>query len=156
MHLTTTACLLPCFSEITILTLPLGLGCSIFPLEIPVAAATADGDISLSSVSRRIYVWYLEETLSDLSGTVADNVLLLDEPTSALDPLSTQNIEDVLLKLKKQQGLTVIMVSHSVKQTQRIADVVCLLMNYLKPSIPWHKGSLNSVLKTCLLFYTLS
>ena len=55
--------------------------------------------------------------------------MLLDEPTSALDPISTQNIEDVLVKLKEQQGLTVVIVSHSIKQIQRIADVVCLLVN---------------------------
>ncbi|CAK7345524.1 unnamed protein product [Dovyalis caffra] len=66
-----------------------------------------------------------------LARTLANQpeVLLLDEPTSALDPISTQNIEDVLVKLKKQQGLTVIMVSHSIKQIQRIADVVYLLVN---------------------------
>lgn len=56
-------------------------------------------------------------------------VLLLDEPTSALDPISTQNIEDALVRLKKERGITVVMVSHSIKQIQRIADVVCLLVN---------------------------
>lgn len=52
---------------------------------------------------------------------------MLDEPTSALDPISTQNIEDVLVKLKRK-GMTIVMVSHSIKQIQRIADVVCLLV----------------------------
>ncbi|PPS19901.1 hypothetical protein GOBAR_AA00660 [Gossypium barbadense] len=66
-------------------------------------------------------------------------VLLLDEPTSALDPISTQNIEDVIVKLKKKRRMTVVMVSHSIKQIQRVADVVCLLVNgeiveILKPS----------------------
>ncbi|KAL0380321.1 UNVERIFIED_CONTAM: ABC transporter I family member 17 [Sesamum angustifolium] len=56
-------------------------------------------------------------------------VLLLDEPTSALDPISTQNIEDVLVKLKKDCEMTIVIVSHSIKQIQRIADVVCLLVN---------------------------
>lgn len=56
-------------------------------------------------------------------------VLLLDEPTSALDPISTQNIEDALVKLKTTKGMTVIMVSHSVRQVQRVADIVCLLVN---------------------------
>lgn len=56
-------------------------------------------------------------------------VLLLDEPTSSLDPISTQNIEEAILKLKRSRGLTTIMVSHSVKQIQRIADLVCLLVN---------------------------
>jgi len=64
-------------------------------------------------------------------------VLLLDEPTSALDPISTENIEDVLVNLKKKQGMTIIIVSHSVKQIQRIADIVCLLV----------KGEIVEVLK---------
>ncbi|XP_038879066.1 ABC transporter I family member 17 isoform X1 [Benincasa hispida] len=59
----------------------------------------------------------------------APEVLLLDEPTSALDPISTENIEDVLMKLKTKWGLTIVMVSHSIKQIQRIADIVCLLVN---------------------------
>lgn len=66
-----------------------------------------------------------------LARTLANEpeVLLLDEPTSALDPISTQNIEDCIVKLKKKTGMTVVMVSHSIKQIQRIADVVCLLVN---------------------------
>ncbi|KAL8042831.1 hypothetical protein ABFX02_09G077500 [Erythranthe guttata] len=66
-----------------------------------------------------------------LARTLANEpeVLLLDEPTSALDPISTQNIEDVLVKLKNEIGLTVVIVSHSIKQIQRIADVACLLVN---------------------------
>jgi ABC-type phosphate transport system ATPase subunit len=56
-------------------------------------------------------------------------VLLLDEPTSALDPISTENIEGALMKLNKNQGMTLIMVSHSIKQIQRMADVVCLLVD---------------------------
>nr|KJB73182.1 hypothetical protein B456_011G220300 [Gossypium raimondii] len=66
-----------------------------------------------------------------LARTLANEpeVLLLDEPTSALDPISTQNIEDVIVKLKKKRRMTVVMVSHSIKQIQRVADVVCLLVN---------------------------
>lgn len=54
---------------------------------------------------------------------------MLDEPTSALDPISTQNIEDVIVKLKVNHRMTTVMVSHSIKQIQRIADIVCLLVN---------------------------
>ncbi|GLT57395.1 hypothetical protein SLA2020_303700 [Shorea laevis] len=74
-----------------------------------------------------------------LARTLANkpDVLLLDEPTSALDPISTENIEDVLVNLKKKQGMTIIIVSHSVKQIQRIADIVCLLV----------KGEIVEVLK---------
>ncbi|KAL6977780.1 ABC transporter I member 17 [Sarracenia purpurea var. burkii] len=66
-----------------------------------------------------------------LARTIANEpeVLLLDEPTSALDPISTQNIEDAIIKLKKNRGMTTIIVSHSIKQIQRIADLVCLLVD---------------------------
>lgn len=66
-----------------------------------------------------------------LARTLANEpeVLLLDEPTSALDPISTQNIEEILVKLKEDRGMTIIMVSHSIKQIQRIADVVGLLVD---------------------------
>lgn len=55
-------------------------------------------------------------------------MLLLDEPTSALDPISTQNIEEAIVRLKESRQMTTVMVSHSVKQIQRIADLVCLLV----------------------------
>ncbi|KAL5699419.1 ABC transporter I member 17 [Ranunculus cassubicifolius] len=66
-----------------------------------------------------------------LARTLANDpeVLLLDEPTSALDPISTQNIEDAIVKLKNSRKLTTIIVSHSVKQIQRIVDIVCLLVD---------------------------
>ncbi|KAH7422639.1 hypothetical protein KP509_12G018400 [Ceratopteris richardii] len=66
-----------------------------------------------------------------LARTLANNpeVLLLDEPTSALDPVSAQNIEESILDLKMQRGLTIVLVSHSLKQVQRIADLVCVLVN---------------------------
>ncbi|KAK7411490.1 hypothetical protein VNO78_02924 [Psophocarpus tetragonolobus] len=66
-----------------------------------------------------------------LARTLANSpqVLLLDEPTSALDPISTENIEDALLKLNKNRGMTLVIVSHSIKQIQRIADIVCLLVD---------------------------
>ncbi|XP_010511796.2 PREDICTED: ABC transporter I family member 17 [Camelina sativa] len=76
-----------------------------------------------------------------LARTLANEpeVLLLDEPTSALDPISTENIEDVIVRLKKQRGITTVMVSHSIKQIQKVADVVCLVVDgeiveVLKPS----------------------
>lgn len=46
-----------------------------------------------------------------------------------MDPISTQNIEEVMVKMKKERDMTIVMVSHSIKQIQRIADVVCLLVD---------------------------
>ncbi|CAN0907763.1 ABC transporter I family member 17 [Linum grandiflorum] len=64
---------------------------------------------------------FYSKTMVALARTLANEpeVLLLDKPTSALDPISTQNVEDVLVKLKEERGITVVMVSHSVKQVQR-------------------------------------
>ncbi|NQX83473.1 MAG: phosphate ABC transporter ATP-binding protein [Mycoplasmataceae bacterium] len=47
-------------------------------------------------------------------------VLLMDEPTSALDPIASKKIEDLIIKLKEHY--TIIMVTHSMQQAQRISD----------------------------------
>lgn len=54
-------------------------------------------------------------------------VLLLDEPTSALDPVVIHHLEEILLKLKAETGLTLIWVSHDVEQARRVADRVLML-----------------------------
>lgn len=51
---------------------------------------------------------------------VEPDVLLLDEPTSALDPISTEKIEELLLKLKKDY--TIVIVTHNMQQALRISD----------------------------------
>lgn len=51
---------------------------------------------------------------------VHPKVLLLDEPTSALDPTTTEKIESLIRSLSDR--LTVIMVTHNLAQTVRIAD----------------------------------
>ncbi len=47
-------------------------------------------------------------------------ILLCDEPTSALDPLAAQQIEKLLIELKKEY--TVVLVTHTLRQAKRIAD----------------------------------
>ncbi|GAQ86773.1 ABC transporter [Klebsormidium nitens] len=54
--------------------------------------------------------------------------LLLDEPTSALDPGATRLVEETILRLRDETGMTVVMVSHDVEQIRRVADEVCLLV----------------------------
>jgi phosphate transport system ATP-binding protein len=56
---------------------------------------------------------------------VKPEVILCDEPTSALDPLAAQQIEKLLLKLKKDY--TVILVTHTLRQAKRVADYVIFL-----------------------------
>ena len=47
-------------------------------------------------------------------------ILLLDEPTSALDPISTHNIEELLLELKNDY--TIVIVTHNMQQASRVSD----------------------------------
>jgi phosphate transport system ATP-binding protein len=56
---------------------------------------------------------------------VEPEVVLCDEPTSALDPLAAQQIEKLLLKLKKDY--TVVLVTHTLRQAKRVADHVIFL-----------------------------
>lgn len=55
------------------------------------------------------------------------DVLLLDEPTSALDPVATRHVEESLLYLRNQLGLSLVWVSHSIDQVRKLADRVLLL-----------------------------
>lgn len=53
---------------------------------------------------------------------VEPEIILCDEPTSALDPVSSQHIEEQLLKLK--EDYTIVIVTHNIHQAMRLADYV--------------------------------
>ncbi len=54
-------------------------------------------------------------------------LLLCDEPTSGLDPMTTASLDELIVKLRDQLGITVITVSHDVASIQRIAEHVVFL-----------------------------
>jgi phospholipid/cholesterol/gamma-HCH transport system ATP-binding protein len=56
------------------------------------------------------------------------DILLVDEPFSGLDPLSTKLIEALLVRINRQLGMTMIVVSHHIPSTMRMADRVVLLL----------------------------
>jgi lipoprotein-releasing system ATP-binding protein len=47
-------------------------------------------------------------------------LILADEPTGSLDPASTDTIADLLLALNRDQGVTLIVVTHNVALAQRM------------------------------------
>jgi len=55
-------------------------------------------------------------------------VLLCDEPFSGLDPISQRRVEDLLLRVNRAQEITMIIVSHHIPSTVRMADHVVLLL----------------------------
>lgn len=54
--------------------------------------------------------------------------ILYDEPTTMVDPLMAQTISDLILKLKKQTGLTSMVVTHDMKLARKLADRVVFLV----------------------------
>jgi len=55
--------------------------------------------------------------------------ILYDEPTTMVDPLMAQTIGDLILKLKRETGLTSIVVTHDMKLARKLADRVVFLVD---------------------------
>ncbi len=55
-------------------------------------------------------------------------ILLCDEPFSGLDPLSLRRIEALLRQANQRLGLTIVVISHDLPSTMRLADHVLLLL----------------------------
>ena len=74
----------------------------------------------------------LHKKATDLSGgqqqrlciaraiAVEPEIILMDEPCSALDPIATATVEKLIMALRKK--FTIIIVTHSMSQAQRISD----------------------------------
>jgi putative ABC transport system ATP-binding protein len=88
----------------------------------------------------------LEESLlyrdvSDLSGGQRQKVsiartlvnqspiLLLDEITSSLDRVSRRDMEELIVKINKKYGTTIVWITHSIDQALNIGDFAWVLMN---------------------------
>jgi tungstate transport system ATP-binding protein len=56
-------------------------------------------------------------------------VLLLDEPTSNLDPFNIKLIEEMIGHVNREQGMTIVIVTHNIFQARRLAHRVGLLMD---------------------------
>jgi phospholipid/cholesterol/gamma-HCH transport system ATP-binding protein len=56
-------------------------------------------------------------------------VLLLDEPTAGLDPISSGEIDELVLKLQKEHQLASIVVTHDMVSAKTIATRIALMDN---------------------------
>lgn len=54
-------------------------------------------------------------------------LLLVDEPSSGLDRITASEIDNLLMKLKKERETTMIIVTHDVRGARRLADKVAVL-----------------------------
>jgi energy-coupling factor transporter ATP-binding protein EcfA2 len=49
-------------------------------------------------------------------------VLVLDEPTANLDPMSANSILNILVKLHRESGVTIVLVEHRLEMSAPYAD----------------------------------
>lgn len=82
---------------------------------------------------------YIGEKIENLSGgskqmislasvmTMSPDILLLDEPVSQLDPVSSENFINTVVKLNKEQGITVIISEHKIENVLPFADKIIVL-----------------------------
>lgn len=54
-------------------------------------------------------------------------LLFLDEPTAGLDPLSAAGVDELVIRLRDQFGLTIIMITHDLDLLWQVADRVAVL-----------------------------
>ena len=54
-------------------------------------------------------------------------LIILDEPTSALDVLTQANIFNVLKRLKKELGISFILITHDIATASELADDVAVM-----------------------------
>lgn len=60
---------------------------------------------------------------------VKPSLLLLDEPFSALDPKTTHQLHEDLLKMWRETGVTIIMISHLIEEAVSLGQRILLMEN---------------------------
>lgn len=55
------------------------------------------------------------------------SVILYDEPTAGLDPISAAALDDLIVRLRDEVGVTSVIVSHDVASLRRVCDRAALL-----------------------------
>jgi phospholipid/cholesterol/gamma-HCH transport system ATP-binding protein len=58
---------------------------------------------------------------------VEPEILLYDEPTAGLDPITSRLIADVILRLKKKLGTTILTVTSDMQRAYQLGDTIYLL-----------------------------
>jgi phospholipid/cholesterol/gamma-HCH transport system ATP-binding protein len=57
------------------------------------------------------------------------SILLIDEPVSGLDRVTASEIDDLLLRVRKRDNTTMVIVTHDTREARRLADRVGVLDN---------------------------
>ena len=55
------------------------------------------------------------------------SILLVDEPSAGLDPITSSEIDELLLNLKAENKVTLVVVTHNIPSARRIGDQLVML-----------------------------
>lgn len=78
-------------------------------------------------------------------------ILFCDEPSAGLDPITSKNLDELILKLKEQLNMTIVIVTHELASIHRIADhLIFLDQGYVlyEGDLPGAKECDSDVVKT--------
>src|SRR5215510_1061069 len=111
-----------------------------FPLDQFTDLALADKNLTARMLLQLVALGYAESLMpAELSGgmlkragiaramALGCDILLLDEPSAGLDPITGANLDQTILSLRKNLGLTFVVVTHELQSIFSIADRAIML-----------------------------
>jgi phospholipid/cholesterol/gamma-HCH transport system ATP-binding protein len=111
-----------------------------FPLDQFTDLALADKNLTARMLLQQVAMGYAESLMpAELSGgmlkragiaramALGCDILLLDEPSAGLDPITGANLDQTILSLRKNLGLTFVVVTHELQSIFSIADRAIML-----------------------------
>lgn len=73
-------------------------------------------------------------------------LLFLDEPTTGFDPEARRDFHDLVERLARDEGVTILLTTHDLAEAERLADRIAMLVNgRIRPAAPrrnWPGGPL--------------
>ncbi len=111
-----------------------------FPLDQFTDLSLAEKNLTARMLLHQVEMGYAEALMpAELSGgmlkragiaramALGCDILLLDEPSAGLDPITAANLDRTILSLRKNLGITFVVVSHELQSIFAIADRAIML-----------------------------
>ncbi len=85
----------------------------------------------LTQVADRRFATYsagMRQMLGIARALLADPpILFFDEPTKSLDPISASRIREILKRLVRREGKTILLATHNLEEAENLADRIAIL-----------------------------